>query len=316
MKNTVVIYKIKTTLPLFNVAYLKKNITESKYFKHYLRDIILLYNYSMKYYCKYCYYSSERKYNIERHMEKMHSNNERNESEDIQTIMYCNKCYKQYKTKKSLLQHQEQCCGIDKRTCPRCMTTFKHIQSKYRHMKDINCEINSMAKYKNPNLECLKIPTKDELNTDTVINIIINNFGSERIDYISEDNFIDIFKSSYIIPNYIELKHFNPKFPENHNIRYDGKLCFIKSKDEWKIADIQGLAMILLENNSKEMMKKYEILKDKIEESIQDIGTISKSKILETIQSHINHTLLQSQNLEKIVIKRIKDIIRTSNFRV
>ena len=56
------------------------------------------------------------------------------------------------------------------------------------------------------------------------------------------------------MPNYIEYKHFNDDFPENHNIRYEkSNNCYIKGPKEWTIANLNDLSHKLLRDNLNEM---------------------------------------------------------------
>jgi len=46
------------------------------------------------------------------------------------------------------------------------------------------------------------------------------NYGSENIDYITFSRFVKLLETSLsAIPKLIELKFFNEKHPENHNIK-------------------------------------------------------------------------------------------------
>jgi len=188
------------------------------------------------FYCAYCEYKTKRKYDLNRHHNALHSKNtlkiineknnihiEKNNIhiEDINNTddYICKKCNKSYKTKKSFLNHEKNCTGINSLTCPKCMKTFSHVNNKNKHIKINNCKAKSIIHYNKQDNDNNNII----INNNIVINNnIINNYGSERKDYITFEDIMDILLKSgnNIVPKYIEFKHFNDNFPENKNIKY------------------------------------------------------------------------------------------------
>ena len=159
--------------------------------------------------------------------------------EEKRIELLCNKCNKKYLTKKHLDNHIKKCNGLDSLTCPRCMYHFSTHSSKSRHIKDNNCKPRSII--------------------HATSNFDINNYGSERTDYINIDNIIKELKinETSIIPKYIELKHFNDDFPENRNIKYEkNNDCLVKIDDKWKIRNLNNMAEILIIDISTEL-KEY-----------------------------------------------------------
>jgi hypothetical protein len=201
-------------------------------------------------------------------------NEENVKQEDILSYN-CKKCNKKYKTIKYLINHEKTCNGLNILTCPKCMFTFTSRASKSAHIKKNNCKARSIVYYntvnnnetiennkKDNNINC----NNNNNNNNTTNNIInnnntiINNFGSERTDYITLDDIVNIFLKGgdNIIPKYIEYKHFNKDFPENHNIKYEkNKGCSIKNENKWKITDIDYLSNKLLNNNSIELLRYF-----------------------------------------------------------
>ena len=56
------------------------------------------------------------------------------------------------------------------------------------------------------------------------INIHINNYGKENLDYITEGYISKLLKIPYgAVPKLIKHIHFNPEHPENHNIKITNK---------------------------------------------------------------------------------------------
>ena len=61
----------------------------------------------------------------------------------------CKKCDKIYKIKKSYIEHEKTCKGIDELTCPKCMVTFTNRHNKSRHIIKNNCKPRSIIYSKN-----------------------------------------------------------------------------------------------------------------------------------------------------------------------
>jgi hypothetical protein len=296
----------------------------------------------MSFFCEECNYTTNKKFNLSRHQnskhfkkelkiqneekhiqnEEKHIQNEekhiQNEEKHIQNeenvksnIYQCKKCNKIYKTQKFLINHEKICNSINILTCPKCMTTFTTTSNKSRHIKKNNCKAKSI-------IHLIKKETEEENkpslyingnnNNNIINNTIINNFGNERTDYITLDDMIKIFKSGgdNIIPKYIELKHFNKEFPENHNIKYEkNKGCLIKNDDRWGLTNLDIISDKLFNKNSYELRNYYNNQKTDIEEKIMNI------ELLEFIYSRLNYLdLYLNKSLFNNIKNEIKNIIK------
>src|SRR5210317_1892906 len=165
--------------------------------------------------CEYCTYFSDRKYNLQKHIGNKHSpktqkyelcktvqnvtpnvqnvtpnvqNVTPNGQNDIPCLLSCSKCNKIYKTARHLHNHEKVCNKVDSLTCPRCMISFSNRKHKSRHIKADKCKARSIIHARTPNIQNITNNTTNNIqNAETINNnnIIINNFGSERIDHIS-----------------------------------------------------------------------------------------------------------------------------------
>ena len=227
--------------------------------------------------CRFCNYETNRKYNLTRHENAKHNamiciknHNIKNEGNDNifegndnifegndnifegndNILKYsCEKCMKTYKTKKYLLQHEKKCNKLDSLTCPRCMKTFSHRNSKNIHVKGNKCEARSIIHAQN--IKNINNITNIETHYHQK-NIIINNYGNERIDYISFEKLLSIMKKGFNAPSLLTNEiHFNEHFPENMNIKCKDKTtALIQNNGIYKIQDIKLLAEELLNNKS------------------------------------------------------------------
>ena len=185
----------------------------------------------------------------------------------------CNKCNKIYKTKKSLIEHNKKCIGLNVLTCPKCMITFSSRFSKSNHIKKNNCKPVSIIHHLNK-----------------IEDFIINDFGNERIDYLenftNKDNIKDL--PIYIkIIKYIEFKYFNHDFPENNNIKFENNYCSIRENGEWKFKDLNNLIHDLIQNNKLIVIYNnfIEFIDENNEKNIEDNYTYIKNELKTLIKS-------------------------------
>jgi len=238
-------------------------------------------------------------------------------------IFICKKCNKNYKTKRSYIIHEEKCNGLNILTCPKCMLTFSSRFCKSAHLKRNNCKAKSIIYYNkednnsnNSNIinnnsnNTYNINININNNSNNIINNIINNYGSERKDYITFEDIINILLKSgnNIVPKYIEFKHFNNKFPENKNIKYEkNNRCLIRENGEWKYTNIEELSNNLIRKNSNELTEYYRNKKDNIEERIKDID------LIQFVYSRLNYLDLSlNKNIYKDIKNEIKNIIKNT----
>lgn len=250
----------------------------------------------------------------------------------INTVNFsCKKCYKNFKLKKFYEKHEKQCNGLDLLTCPKCMKSFPSRQSKYNHVKRDTCKPRSIIhsktyKLNNPETTNNDVQTnnnhtnnKNQLqcqnnncrigtinNTiNNINNININNYGSERLDYITKQDYIDILKSAKKIPLYIEKKHFNEDFPENCNITYtnDNK-CMVKQNDNWKQKNLTAFSSKLIKDN-------VSTLKNYFENNIEEIGnSIQNEDVFNGIKDIFDILINESDSkIYNMNLKAVKDTI-------
>jgi hypothetical protein len=231
--------------------------------------------------CLYCHYTSNRKYNLNIHELNKHSKDILNEnnidkiSAPYKSYNFCSKCHKKYLTLRSLKNHEEKCIGIDILTCPKCMNSFSDSSNKIRHMKRNSCKAKSIIHARLPNIQNIETQNNITNITNNIINntFVINNYGNERLDYLSEDDMLKILTSgNNTIPLYIEKKHFNKDFPENNNIQYDdkSKKCKIKENNKWKNMNLSMASSKLINDNSLALLTYFDTNKELLNKQIKN----------------------------------------------
>ena len=302
-----------------------------------------------KHKCDFCNYRTNRKFDLKKHYNRMHKCQIIENSEEFLTGQnvppngqnvplnqnMCKKCNKIYMTKKNLLIHEKKCTGVDDLTCPRCMISFTTRQHKYRHIKKDNCEARSIIHARTPNPQ--NIETQNNITNNTTYNnnitnnnnnidtqnnietqnnnitnntININNYGNERLDYLTYDKMLSIFKNSYNIPTLLtEEIHFNNNFPENNNIKYENeKTALIKKDDNFIYKNINNLVKEII-NDKGQLMQKFAY-----ENKKQLCRNMELDKYEELIQELLTLVLLKEPSeYYKEQIENIKDLIKNNN---
>ena len=280
--------------------------------------------------CAICDYQTKRKFDLKRHHTAKHICKDLQKKDDkikcenvipcgenvIPSLFHCNKCYKCYSSKRYLTQHEKTCTKVDSLTCPRCMVSFTNRHNKNRHIKADKCKARSIihARVHNiPNV-CgghVVIQNAETINnTNNTNNIIINNFGSERIDYITDDELNRLLQCGMnTVPLYIERKHFDKNFPENKNIKYtDDNKCKVMEDNIWKEKDIGLLSTDLIKDNTEVLLMYCDNNEIKLSNEIKDNDKFDhiRNKLIVIYNKSDNQKYNQ-------ILSKIKNLIKNSN---
>lgn len=261
-------------------------------------NIIIMFN------CSFCSYVSNRKFCVKQHENNIHFTEkykDMNKSNKIEKQTFnCSKCGKDYLLLKNLKEHERKCIGINALTCPKCMKSFNSRQNKSKHIKNNSCESRSII--------YVKPPIIIQNITNNNYNITINNYGNERLDYLTSDDMLKIIMSySNSVPLFIEKKHFNKDFPENHNIKYDNKSkkYTIKENDEWRKLSLYLTSVKIMKDNSQNLLNYCEDNKEILENKIKN------DEIIELIIKQLLALKIKNNNekLNKEVLEKIKNLL-------
>ena len=218
--------------------------------------------------------------NVVQNLENVVRNSECVSKHDKQ-MYHCRKCNKTYKTQEYLTKHEHDCKGIDSLTCPRCMRTFADRKSKCKHRKMNNCkpvsifEADNVKSIINNNNNTNQSYNTNSLNTTNIsnTNIYINNYGHERKDYLlNYDNFYDIIRvpNNNILVKYLRCKNFNPKFPENHCIKYENRCFKLKENNNWRLINPSALKDKLFNDCGSEVLYVFQTNEEKIKNQMKN----------------------------------------------
>lgn len=140
-----------------------------------------------------------------------------------------------------------------------------------------------------------------QTNQQTIENmtININAFGNENLDYITDKVIVKCIGRIYnSIPVLIEKIHFDPKHPENHNIKITNRklpyASVMTEDNKWKTMDKQHAIESMMDKSYGMLEMSYEGNKDELRPQVQ--------KNFETFQDNYNNQDRKTmKNLKKNV---------------
>ena len=159
------------------------------------------------------------------------------------------------------------------------------------------------------------VTNTDSNNTSNTNNIVINNFGSEDLSYITEGDYKRIlgtgFKSVYYLVKYI---HFNEKKPENHNIYISNQrsgLADVLESGKWMKKKKDAFLEELYYDKFTKLESKFGDLQNSLDET--DRKKFAKfsdqydgDEILARTKEEIGLLMYNNKDMPKKLIKRNK----------
>ena len=214
-------------------------------------------------------------------------------STDVKTTTHKCVCGRSYSHSQSLCVHRRKCEQHQqmKATVPVPVPSDEMQQMK-SELAELRAQIAMLLdKHAGSN-----ISNSNNSTIGTQVNININAFGNENTDYIDDKAILACIDRVYkSIPSLLEKIHFDPKHPENHNIKITNRklpyASIMGNNQKWKTVDRKD-AIDTMVNNS------YNILDDKFKEN--------KDKIPVSRQEHFRGFQSRFDAEDKELMKEIK----------
>ena len=195
--------------------------------------------------CTSCVRKFYSKYHFDRHIEtKKHKAKENTQIMATVKTFSCLSCSKTYLHRSGLSKHKHV-CKQKKTTVPteevekmRCQFG-KEKEAMQKEKEAMQKEKDAMQKQ----IEELLLSQNNHTNNiGTQVNITINAFGKENVDYITEKQCLKIVNQVFnSIPAAAQIVFFNPDHPENHNIKIPNKkepyAMIMKADQTWEMTD-------------------------------------------------------------------------------
>ena len=243
----------------------------------------------MSHYCNICCIHMKSKRNYDRHCKTArHKSREElkaNNTVEIQHVCTCGKIF----TKQPNLSRHRKTCEIHKNRNTKKETEVKaededeeikkqleeerqiheqEIKHRDEKMEELQEEIERLKAEKSV------INNNQNIETQNNINIHLNAYGKENLDYITDTVMLRCINHiTRSIPMLVSKIHFDPKHPENHNIKITNhRLPYVKilnKKKKWEYANREQTMVNVICKSYSMLETTYEGYKDEIPESTQ-----------------------------------------------
>lgn len=242
--------------------------------------------------CNICNLNFSSKPNYKKHLK---TNRHLKRSTNVGTKFFSCICGRSYSHHPSLCVHHKKCEQYQK---------SKHTQQDQKSEVEIRENLSAVQRELDETREKLVAAEKerDEMkaqhittntNTNTKIDnqtnnitININAFGNENTDYIDDKAILACISRVYnSIPTLLQKIHFDPKHPENHNIKITNKklpyASVMGNNRKWKTVDRKDAIEKMVQNGFNILDEQYSENKDKLSTTKQQNfeGFLSKFEI-------------------------------------
>ena len=231
--------------------------------------------------------------------EELHKKTQKFFNDTLKTtkIHKCEFCNKTFSRKDSLNRHKNKFCKGK-------INVYKQVEELLLSVSKMKEEMNKIKKENEALKKKLKNnKSKTIINNNSNIfnaekqtnNIQVNSYGSENIDYLSDAVFKKLLdKPITAITKLIELKHFNPNHPENHNVKITNihdKYAKIYKDEKWLIKHRKDVIEDLVENGYADFEEFKDLNDDELTEKIKEKYKLMK----ENYENHFDGLCQKSE---------------------
>jgi len=219
--------------------------------------------------CEYCKKEVSSKQNYDNHIKK---------NICIMGEYECKYCNRKFTTRSSMYRHVNHICKVKQDEDNKRVEIFERLiilEEKNKQLEKSNKEID---KLKRDNIQLKKVVDKlkkgttikktinnttTHINNGTINNIILVGYGKEDLKKLNKDDLLKILQNGYNSTiKLTEAVHFNPKYPEYHNVYISNikdKYAMMFDGKNWTLTMKEDL-----------INKIYEDKKNYIEENLDD----------------------------------------------
>ena len=213
----------------------------------------------------------------------------------------CQFCEKTFTRKTGLTKHLK-CCKKKMANENEKDKKIKFLEKKQEELQD---KVEDLLIELSKNGSTINNITNNTNNTtnnqNKIINININNYGNENIDYLNKDYLNNLLQGAFTaIPKLIENIHFNPSHPENHNIKITNKkepYIKVRKNDKWELQDKKETLETLVDD-------KYYILEEHYSEMDPTLSDHARN-----VMDNFRNKFTDDKELHKDIEKKSEMII-------
>lgn len=209
-------------------------------------------------------------------------------------------CGKMYLHRQSLSTHKTKCNHINTEPDLSMNTDYNSVDKETLIQLLLKKEDDFQKKeeelLKQIELEKHRNTHNIESQTNNNLNIQINAFGCENLEYITDAFKIKCINQIYkSIPEMVIKIHFNTKYPENHNVKIPNKklphASIMSENNSWKTVDKKNTITSMVD-------KSFNLLDDTYEEHKGELSETKRKNYENYQEKYINNDKILHKRLE------------------
>ena len=182
----------------------------------------------------------------------------------------CEYCLREFTRRDNLTKHLK-ICKSKKKNEELVLLQSNKIMEMEEEIKNLKLNQNSQNSQNSQINQTNNNITNNITNNNT---ININNYGDENLKHLRSKDFANLLSGIYsAVPKLIEKIHFDPKHPENQNIKYTNrKLPYLKimKNNKWQFVNKKEELLDLIDNKCFMLKEKYYAILEKKKYKIND----------------------------------------------
>lgn len=210
----------------------------------------------------------------------------------------CDFCDKSFLSRSGWYKHQKTCDKIKERL------EIQELKNQIKTLVQKNKEIEERIEHSTSNNitnNINNISNINNINNNININISLRPFGSEITTYLNDEIIGDLFFMGLNFRELLKYLHFDPEYPENHNIRIKSvkrSLLEIYRGNKWDIVTFMNGLTEMVKNSNKLFQEYYNNNEDEvrngmtIEEREQILKQMYSENILQDIAKSIEKDII------------------------
>ena len=199
---------------------------------------------------------------------KMNPNEPKMNPDESKKTYKCKFCNKIYSTNSHMNRHLKKCSTIDLSDNTKVINYINELEKENKQIKK---KLRKVVEKLIDNCCVTNINNNSNNNTINMQqqNIIINSYGKENLDYLTKNYLTGlVYKPFDSVQSLLKTIHFNPKHPENHNIKISNKkekYANVYNSGNWEFKSKKEVIENIVDNGYNIMECHFEDIKKDIE---------------------------------------------------
>ena len=238
---------------------------------------------------------------------KMNPNEPKMNPDESKKTYKCKFCNKIYSTNSHMNRHLKKCSSIDLSDNTKVINYINELEKENKQIKK---KLRKVVEKLIDNC-CVTNSNNNTINNTINMqqNIIINSYGKENLDYLTKNYLTGlVYKPFDSVQSLLKTIHFNPKHPENHNIKISNKkekYANVYNSGNWEFKSKREVIENIVDNGYNIMECHFEDIKKDIEYVRRDRFSNFQDKydtdpnIKKNIKSDVEMLILNKNDKDK-----------------